>query len=165
MDFKKFENLLREGIIELYNEILEENDKVYSLAICDDNFFNGMFISIRTEEIDYEDGDWYDIYDPEEFDIFDPENDKIDICKNMILEYLDKFDLEEEFMQVYKFKDEVIDIYIYVLKELRESVFKGKINLDVSIRDYFREEDMIEIFGELNDEKETKIYAKLLNEE
>lgn len=169
-DYKKFEKELLEKVEGYAKDHLEDKDDLYILSV---DYFPEFTTSIAirantfsylSEQSDPSDEDYtYYKYCEEEWD-WDIFEDLDELSEDLQKYYSELEDAEDEDAGE-EHTTKIIEVCKNVLKAFKETdtykVFP-KLYLNVYVREYFDEEEAIEIFGELNGEDSKEEYADWL---
>lgn len=171
-DYKKFEKNLLVAVEEYAKSQLDNKDDMYIMSI---EYFPEFttFIAIRAntysyleEQVDEDDEEYtYYKYCEEEWDLWEDIKDISSVLQVQYNEMEEKYD-DEGFEKVQKeHAKKIIDVCKNVMSKFKETdtykEFK-KLYLNVYIREYFNEEETIQLFGELNGKDSIEEYSKWL---
>ena len=171
-DYEKLEKNLLEAVEEYAASQLDQNDDMYIMSI---EYFPEFttFIAIRTntysylkEQVDEDDESYtYYKYCEEEWDLYEDVKEISSALQAEYNEMEEKYndDAFEEAQE--KHAEKVIDICMNVMKKFKETdTFKKfkKLYLNVYLREYFDEEEILRIFAELNGDDCIEEYASWL---
>lgn len=171
-DYEKFENNLLVAVEKFAKSQLDNKDDMYIMSI---EYFPDFttFVAIRAntysyleEQVDEDDEDYtYYKYCEEEWDLYD---DLEEISKVLQAEYNEmeeKYD-DDEFDDLQdEHATKIIDVCKNVMKRFKETdTYKEfpTLYLNAYVREYFSEEETIEIFKELNGEDNIEEYSDWL---
>lgn len=171
-DYKKLEKNLLVAVEEYAKSQLDNKDDMYIMSI---EYFPKFttFIAIRAntysyleEQVDEDDEEYtYYKYCEEEWDLLEDIKEISSVLQVEYNEIEEKYD-DEEFEKLQKeHAKKIIDVCKSVMSKFKETdtykEFK-KLYLNVYVREYFNEEETIQIFGELNGKDSIEEYSKWL---
>lgn len=164
-NFNEFRKELLECIKIVYRHLLNkyQSEHIYAFSLANTSSFDGLYFLANTVEfldtcrkeyfLDYK-------YNEEEWKIWIVEDEKIKEISKKLKNFLDTINnrkYQEEFFE------RMISLYVDILKQLRdEGFFNPNILLNVYIREYMDDMDMISIYEELNSKDAVEEYKKFL---
>lgn len=168
-DYEKFEKDLLLAVDEYAKSQLYNKDDMYIMSI---EYFPDFttFIAIRAntysyleEQVEEEDEDYtYYKYCEEEWDLYESLEEISSVLQDEYNKMEEKYD-DDEFDELQtEHATKIIDVCKNVMKKFKETdtykEFK-KLYLNVYVREYFNEEETIQIFGELNGKDSIEEYS------
>ena len=171
-DYEKIEKDLLVAIEEYAKSQVDNKDDMYIMSI---EYFPDFttFIAIRAntysyleEQAEEDDEDYtYYKYCEEEWDLCEDLEEISGVLQAKYNEMEEKYN-DEEFDELQtEHATKIIDVCKNVMKKFKETdIYKefAKLYLNVYVREYFNEEEIIQIFGELNGEDSIKEYSDWL---
>lgn len=163
--YEVFYEELLECIKSVFSEICNkyQDYKVYSFSLACTNLFDDLYFVANTSEylatkkidysLDYK-------YNEDEWEIWVIDNEHINKLSAKLKEYNKKI-TDKKQKQI--FHNKLIELYVQSLSQLRKiNYFTSDILLNIYIREYLSEKEMICIFKELNGEDRTVEYKRFL---
>lgn len=138
-------------------------EQIYAFSLANESSFTSLFYVANTlEELELQE-ELEAKYFEENWEIWEIDNENIRNANVVLLDLMNKVYEKKKKADL---KEQILDIFVKCMKELREEQYFGEdILLNVYIRDYLDNEEMIEIYQELNNRKESDIYRQLIIQE
>lgn len=163
---KEFEKELVECIKYMFHKIQKKyNDEhIYAFSLANTEYFDSLFFVANTEEeLEEQNNDLESKYFEENWGIWEIDDEKVLAINEPICSFIKKIENPDERI---KFSDSLIDIYIKSMKQLRDNhFFDENLLLNVYVRDYLSDEEMINIYQLLNKAENSEEYLKIFNDD
>jgi len=164
-NFDEFRKEVLECIKVVYRRLLSkyQSEHIYAFSLASTSSFDDLYFLANTVEfldscrkeyfLDYK-------YDEEEWQIWIVEDEIVKAVSKKLKDFSDTMNdrkTQEDFFE------RLISLYVGILKDLKnEGFFNPDILLNVYVREYIDDMDMINIYKELNNEDAVEEYKKFL---
>lgn len=136
-------------------------EQIYAFSLANENSFTSLYYVANTlEELKLQEDDLESKYFEENWEI---DNENIRYVNTVLQELMNKTRGKKRKEDL---KEQILDIFVKCMKKLREEQYFGKdILLNVYVRDYLDDQEMIKIYQVLNNREECNVYSKLMTGE
>lgn len=160
------EDILYQCTKKVYKYICSKynTEQIYAFSLANETSFTSLYYVANTlEELKLQEDDLESKYFEENWKIWEIDNEDIRKVNEVLLDLMNKTHGKEKKEDM---KEKILDIFVKCMKRLKEEQYFGKeILLNVYVRDYLDDQEMIDIYRELNNRKESNIYSKLVTGE
>ncbi len=165
-DSEHLENIVCQCTKAVYKDIClkHSTEQIYAFSLANESSFTSLFYVANTlEELKLQEDDLESKYFEENWEIWEIDNKNIRNVNAVLLDLMNKTRGKKKREEL---KEQILDIFVECMKKLREEQYFGKdILLNVYVREYLDDQEMIKIYRELNNTEESNIYSKLMTEE
>ena len=136
-------------------------EQIYAFSLANETSFTSLYYVANTlEELKSQEDDLESKYFEENWKIWEIDNEDIRNVNVVLLDLMNKTHGKKKKDDM---KEKILDASVKCMKRLKEEQYFGKdMLLNVYVRDYLDDQEMIEIYRELNSSKESNIYSKLM---